>query len=86
MFDTFTIDGPCPNCTRIATDWQTKQLECLMETWKRGDKIIICDLKGASGYVGVYTRCTGCKSWLQAEVHIDKGVVGNILKIEIEER
>jgi hypothetical protein len=31
-------DSKCPKCNhRITTKWLTKQFECLMETWKKGD-------------------------------------------------
>jgi hypothetical protein len=39
MFDSFyDEDSKCPKCSaKITTDWQTKHLECLLESWQKGD-------------------------------------------------
>ena len=39
MFDSFyDADSKCPNCNaKVTTDWQTKHLECMLESWRKGD-------------------------------------------------
>jgi hypothetical protein len=39
LYDRFyDEDSKCPKCkAMITTDWLTKQFECLMQTWKKGD-------------------------------------------------
>ena len=39
LYDRFyDEDSKCPKCSaKIATEWLTKQFECLMDTWKKGD-------------------------------------------------
>ncbi len=38
LFDTFIDeDSTCPNCKAKVSDWQTKDLDNLMERWKKGD-------------------------------------------------
>ncbi len=39
MFDSFyDEDSECPKChTKVKGDWQTKRLQSLMESWRRGD-------------------------------------------------
>ena len=39
LYDRFyDEDSKCPKCNaKITIEWLTKQFECLMETWKKGD-------------------------------------------------
>jgi hypothetical protein len=39
MFDTFVTNVKCPNCGNILNEWQTKDLECILETFRINGKI-----------------------------------------------
>ncbi|KKN10865.1 hypothetical protein LCGC14_1032410 [marine sediment metagenome] len=51
LFDTFSIPAKCTNCGTMITDWQTKELDCLMNNFQLGDRINRIDP------IGVYGDC-----------------------------
>jgi hypothetical protein len=54
MFDTILLDVSCPECGNYVThEFQTKSLECLLDTYRPGDMVDSRKLKS----ITVYTTC-----------------------------
>lgn len=84
LYDTFYIDGNCEKCGAIISEWQTKQLERLMLSYKIGDKLEVCGLTISQGSVGVYNCCPKCNAWNTRDVSIKDGIACGFVKELIE--
>jgi hypothetical protein len=101
MYDEIILDVSCPICgNRIINTFQTKDFECLLDTYQPGDRVPIdCNLS----FVRVYTTCDHKREitkiegelvfimitgyWIEYEIPVINGVIArdqNLWKRKIE--
>ncbi|MBI4174397.1 MAG: hypothetical protein HY517_02030 [Candidatus Aenigmarchaeota archaeon] len=93
LFDTFIPSKPviCPNCSQeIEGNLQSKELRCLMDTYKQGE---LLEIKGPEvrisikdGWVEAHTSCDKCKSYVRFKIIIENGFWTETEKWEDEEK
>lgn len=70
LFDTFEISGNCLVCGHIIEDWQSKQLDRMMDVYHIGDKIPEPEKEHLEikkyCEIPVYTPCDNCGEWNDA--------------------
>ena len=69
MFDTIEADGKCWSCNGIIPSWQTKQLYCLMDVYRQGDRI---PLHPNHKHLVIYSYCKGKKGLITDEFNADE--------------
>ena len=77
MFDTVEEDGNCWFCGAIIPSWQTKQLYCLMDVYKQGDRI---PLHPNNKHLMIYSTCKGKKALVPEVRNSDEFSVRVLLK------
>jgi hypothetical protein len=101
MYDLVELDVSCPICgNRIINTFQTKDFECLMDTYQPGDRVPIdCNLS----FVRAYTTCDHKREitkiegelvfimitgyWIEYEIPVINGIITrdqNLWKRKIE--
>ena len=78
LYDTFIIEANCKECGKILDNWQTKQPDCLLNCWHKGDQFFTSGLKVLDGTVAVYECCSECRTWNNASIIIKDGIVSDI--------
>ena len=51
MYDTILIDGKCPCCGETISSFQTKDLECNLDVFEKGDSIHITNIDSLNSLV-----------------------------------
>jgi len=87
LFDTFIANRyiTCRVCGHKEITWQTKELESMMVSYRKGDRLE-SDIFIEKGWVGVYTNCpnySNCGQSWEAEAHIvDNCFTGEVIVIK----
>lgn len=85
MFDTLKYQIDCPECGSPVPDFQTKDLQCILDEFKKGDKVELDVHPIKKQYVtGImaYDKCKKCNCWIDIIVAIKNDILGDIIKIE----
>lgn len=69
MFDMIEDKLFCPFCGKQCEegDYQTKDLECMCDTWKIEDIIKFCD---KDKIVNIYHKCNHCNKWIELKLTV----------------
>ena len=92
MFDEFypVPDLHCIECgSRLTSDWQSKDLDCILAAWKQGQKNPVLknrdsDLRPdlekyrnshlANGSYEIYNECSTCEKWNSAMITVEDNI------------
>ena len=86
LFDTVNYRAVCPGCGRDIPNFQTKELECLMDEYQRGDSISTPRLKVLVGILTAYNFCDSCEKMVYLDIVIENGVLGRVLDTRLEKK
>ena len=81
MYDTVILDIKCPHCGVVSeNDPQTKELDCSMETWRKGDFV-----SDKFNYFEAFCDCPKCKKYFYSTIFLEHGRVSGKYKTEKRE-
>lgn len=79
MFDTFEIPGYCLHCDHSIEDWQSKQLDRMMDVYHIGDKIPEPEKEHfeikKNCEIPVYKTCEKCGKWNDAVLIVVEKII-----------
>ncbi len=81
MFDTVEVEHTC-TCGEKLSDYQTKALGNILETYRLGEKIEIPDLEIVIGSFEIHDYCSNCQRSIEGKAYIKDGLLWRVAEMD----
>lgn len=77
MFDVLLLPFRCPICNNEESmhHWQTRALDCLIDEYSIGQKMVCSTFIMINGKITTYASCNKCRQFINAHAIVSDGVL-----------